>query len=122
MRQYVQGYGQGIKTRESLRDLGRRRGVVGGDLLDEGQELAVECDDHTLLALQQSNTGVSNIVTEVSHIIEMCVCVCVCVCVRACVCACVCVCVCVHALPLTFFPSARNARKGCCGGGGGGRG
>ena len=29
-------------------------------LLDEGQELAVECDDHTLLALQQSNRGVSN--------------------------------------------------------------
>ena len=50
MRQYVQGYGQGIKTRESLRDLGRRRGVVGGDLLDEGQELPVERDDDALLA------------------------------------------------------------------------
>ena len=50
MRQYVQGYGQGIKTRESLRDLGRRRGVVGGDLLDEGQELAVERDDDPFLA------------------------------------------------------------------------
>ena len=50
MRQYVQGYGQGIKTRESLRDLGRRRGVVGGDLLNEGEELAVEGDHHALLA------------------------------------------------------------------------